>query len=141
MKGFACLVVVVASSLGLGACQLMGRVNSSVQGKAFEFNLQQDCPNDLTIHVGDVIFFSAPENITTGYQWTLVQPLQNFKVEENLLQKMTPVGIVGVGSVKSYRFTALKSGQDNIELIYARHWEAPTQSASKWQCRINVTEK
>lgn len=137
MKGLTSFAV-FACCLSLGACQLMSAASPAVQAKTFEFNLEKNCPDDLNVHVGDVIVFSAPENASTGYQWSLVKPLNNFKTEESYLQNHAPAGIVGVGGVKSYRFTAVKSGQADIQLAYSRAWENK-QPASQWQCRVTVS--
>lgn len=122
-------------SLGLAACQSS---TTNVPEKTHHYSLKQKCPTLLVMEVGESLEFNVPENPTTGYQWQLVQPLKLFKTEETYLQKESEEGAVGVGGDKTFRFTALKPGQELIELVYIRSWETNKQPDQQWQCRIRI---
>lgn len=135
MKGLLCLSVLLCG-LGLSACQSS---SPTVDGKTHEYTLKQKCPTLMDMNVGEVLQFNVPENPSTGYQWQLLQPLKNFKTEETYLQNDSEEGAVGVGGTKTFRFTALKPGQDYIELVHIRSWESSKQPNQQWQCRIRVS--
>jgi len=135
MKGLMCFGV-IAFSLGVSACQ---SPNAPLNNKTHEYTIKQKCPTLMDMKVGETLVFNVSENPSTGYQWQLLQPLKIFKSEENYLQDEAEEGAVGVGGTKMFRFTALKPGQDYIELVHVRSWESSKQPNQRWQCRIRVS--
>ena len=135
MKGFFA-VAVLFIWCALTACQ---STSPTVDGKTHQYTVKQSCPTLMEMNTGETLVFSAPENPSTGYQWKLVQPLKNFKIEETFLQNDVEEGTVGAGGTKVFRFTALKAGQDYIELIHVRPWESSQQPNQQWQCRIRIS--
>lgn len=122
-------------ALTLVGCQTMGAALNSNQ---YEYDLQRQCPSVLEMKVGETLHFKVDENITTGYQWQLLQPLKNLKVEESYItQKQHPM-IVGAGGEKIFRFTATQAGDDVIEMIHERGWQT-AHAEVQWQCKIHVS--
>lgn len=134
MKSMVLLVTMVLS-LGLTACQSS---STNALEQTHHYSLNQKCPTLLVMKVGEVLQFNVPENPTTGYQWTLLQPLKLFKTEETYQQKEAEEGMVGVGGEKTFRFVAQQPGQELIELVHVRSWETHKQPEQQWQCRIRV---
>ncbi|OTG67119.1 protease inhibitor I42 family protein [Acinetobacter silvestris] len=135
MKTFGSIVVILLG-MGLSACH---SPSSTGIAKTHIYTLKQKCPTLMEMKVGEILLFNAPENPSTGYQWQLAQPVQNFKTEETFLQKDAEDGAVGVGRIKTFKFTAQKPGQDLIELVYVRSWESAKQPEQLWQCRIRIS--
>lgn len=135
MKGFFA-VAVLFMGCALTACQ---STSPTVDGKTHQYTVKQSCPTLMEMNTGETLVFSVSENPSTGYQWKLVQPLKNFKIEETFLQNDVEEGTVGAGGTKVFRFTALKAGQDYIELIHVRPWESSQQPNQQWQCRIRIS--
>lgn len=128
-------VATVLLALGLSACQSS---STNVPEKTHHYTLKQKCPTLLVMDVGETLQFNVPENPTTGYQWQLLQPLKLFKAEETYQQQEAQQGMVGVGGEKTFRFVALKPGQELIELVQIRSWETNKQPEQQWQCRIRI---
>ncbi len=121
--------------VSLMGCQTMG---SASQKNVHEYDLSQQCPSVLEIKVGQSIQVKVDENVTTGYQWRLLQPVKNLKVEETYItQKHQPM-IVGAGGEKVFRFTATQQGDDVIQLIHVQGW-ASQYADVQWQCQIRVS--
>ncbi|WP_111859236.1 protease inhibitor I42 family protein [Acinetobacter sp. CFCC 10889] len=135
MKGF-CVVATLLTGMVLGGCQSS---SPTVDGKTHQYSLKQHCPTLMEMNVGEVVVFTAPENPSTGYQWKLLQPVKNFKIEETYLQNEAEEGSVGVGGTKVFRFTALQAGHEYIELVHVRSWESTKQPDQQWQCRIRIS--
>lgn len=135
MKALLCM------SILFGGIILIGCQSSTPQSErtVHHYTVNKKCPALMVMKVGETLEFNASENPTTGYQWSLVQPLTLFKVEEHYLPTEADEGMVGVGGEKSFRFTAEKPGQELIELHYVRSWETNKQSHQQWQCRIRVS--
>ena len=135
MKTIAYLAICMMG-IGLTACQ---STSPTIDGKTHEYSLKQKCPALLEMNVGEVLVFSTEENPTTGYQWKVLEPLSNFKVEETYLQNEVEEGVVGAGGIKTFRFVAEKPGQQLIKLAHMRPWEATEQPTQTWQCRIRIS--
>lgn len=135
MKGFFAITAFIMG-ITMSGCQ---STSPTVDGKTHQYTTKQHCPTLMEMNVGEVVVFSAPENPSTGYQWQLLQPLKNFKVEETFLQNDVEEAAVGVGGSKVFRFTALAAGNDFIELVHIRPWESSQQPDQQWQCRIRIS--
>lgn len=122
-------------SLLLSACQ---SPSSNTVKQTHYFQLNQKCPTLLNVKVGETIVFKASENLSTGYSWHIVNPLRLFSMEEGHLAKEVPEGFVGAPGEKTYRFTAIKPGQELIEVHYIRPWETDKHPAEQWQCRVQI---
>ena len=122
--------------LGLSACH-----NSSptVDGKTHVFTLKQKCPALLEMKVGQSLMFHAPENVSTGYEWQINQPLALFSIEQSKQSPKNDKQIVGQETEKIYQFNAQTAGEEEIELVYVRPWEKGAPPAEQWFCRVRVS--
>lgn len=103
-----------------------------------EFKLEDKCPEQLVLRVGDRLKFSAPENPTTGYQWQIQQPLAHTTSTSTYVADKAPAGMVGVGGTRHMEFIAQSAGQEQISLAYLRAWEKDVAPIKSWQCRLNI---
>lgn len=129
-------LALLMTGVSLMACQ--GPV-SKIQTQTHHYTVKQKCPALKDLKVGEVLVFTAAENPSTGYQWQLLQPLKMFNTEESYLAGESEEPVLGMGGEKSFRFTALKPGQELIELAYVRSWESQKQSEIHWQCRVRIS--
>ena len=103
-----------------------------------QYNLNQQCPTDLTIAVGETIRFVADDNPSTGYSWQLRAPLKHLEATSGYQANKTEgYLIVGAGGVRTFYFKGTSVGTDQIELAYSRSW-MPTQQPSNWSCKVTV---
>jgi inhibitor of cysteine peptidase len=85
-----------------------------------------DSGQEINIGVGQDFIIALGSNPTTGYSWQA-------SYDESMLElvggqstyepKETGDDVVGAGGIESFQFRALKAGQAEITLSYARPWE------------------
>lgn len=122
-------------ALGLSACTGM---NSSIDGQTFKFTAQQQCPALLEMDVGQTLELQLNENLSTGYQWSLVEPLKLFDVESIYhTAEASSSAQVGQGGQKIFYFQAIKAGQELLHVKHARAWEKT--AIQEWQCRVRIS--
>ena len=132
--------LVVLFSLGFLFVGCSG-MSSTVDGKTHIFTQKQKCPALLEMSVNHTLELTLNENPTTGYGWSLVQPLQLFKVEETYIsnaKKNNDAAVVGKGGSKVFKFTALQPGEELIDIKHARAWENDA-SIDEWTCRVRIS--
>jgi inhibitor of cysteine peptidase len=113
MKRVLVLVVVAVLTLGLVAgCGGIKTYNDEGQ--------------TIDIGVGKEFIIALGSNPSTGYSWQasydetmleLVGGEPSYQAEE------TDEPVVGAGGIESFQFRALKAGETQITLTYARPWE------------------
>lgn len=104
---------------------------------------RQDSGKEITLNKGTSAVISLAENPTTGYSWEffIVPNVQNVigDIKEEYKQERTENGMVGVGGIKTYRFTAKHGGNVTIKGYYFRPWEDKnSHSADKVTYLITV---
>ena len=100
------------------------------QAAEFKYTQQDLKSGELFLidcEIGDKIIFTLRSNPTTGYQWLVPQvKFNDFEVYEfksGLFQKdQTNDDRVGVGGTIEFTFTAIKSGENILQLVEARPW-------------------
>ncbi|SDB99124.1 protease inhibitor I42 family protein [Acinetobacter boissieri] len=128
---------VVCVALAVVACH---GTSPTVDGKTHVFTLKQKCPALLQMKVGQSLMFHAPENISTGYKWQIVQPLRYFSVDQSEQKtKSEQPEMLGQPTEKIFQFSALQAGEEEISLRYVRPWEANDPNAERWACRIRIS--
>ena len=78
------------------------------------------------LKVGETRELELSGNPTTGYSWSLAEPLQSdspVKVEIEYEGAEAPRGLVGRGGVFKVRYTGVTPGTTTVKLAYARPWE------------------
>lgn len=127
----------LCAALALSGCSSM---SSTVDGKTHIFTAQQACPALLEMDRGQTLEVILDENPSTGYIWTLSKAPELFKAEELFkldAQPKSDTPIVGAGGKKTYRFTALKAGEEVLHIQHVRPWEKT--AVNEWKCRVRVS--
>ncbi|ALH94513.1 protease inhibitor I42 family protein [Acinetobacter equi] len=132
--------LIVLLSLG---CLFVGcsGMSSTVDGKTYIFTQQQKCPILLEMDVNQTVELTLKENPSTGYGWSLEDPLKLFKVEETYIsdaKKTNDSAMLGQGGNKIFKFRAIQPGEEVIKIRHARAWENET-SIDEWVCRIRIS--
>ncbi|CDW87185.1 UNKNOWN [Stylonychia lemnae] len=95
-----------------------------------DFTKYQDQAMQVQAKIGDDIHVKVPANPTTGYSWMVASNLQSFTgintVSNNYVspQQSNGVAAQGKGGVNVMRFGITSTGDKQIELVYAKSWEA-----------------
>lgn len=127
---------VVCISFVLTACH---GTNPAIDLITHVFTLKQKCPTLLEMKVGQRLMFHAPENMSTGYQWEVVQPLHYFSVDQSEQKtKSDQPKMLGQPTEKIFQFSALQAGEEEISLSYVRPWERKDPTVEHWVCRVRI---
>lgn len=137
MSGIKVSVVsLLTAGLVLTGCTTISKPVNAPQPHTYGLN--QQCPTDLTIAVGETIKFVADDNPSTGYSWQLRAPLNHLVATTSYMSNKTEGYLmVGVGGVRTFYFKATSVGTDHIQMAYSRSW-APQESAVQWACKVTV---
>lgn len=128
----------------MGSVMILTGCQTSLLGQKkpqtdFVYTNQQKCENPVQLKVGQTLRFNAAENVTTGYYWALTSFDDTLlKVEQSYVSDYAKPNMVGVGGIKSFIFTALKSGQTEIELYHGRG--GSRYDSVSWQCKIQISD-
>jgi len=124
------LAASIASLLLAGGCQAA----AGLSDQPGEVVGQRD--GETRLRLGQTLIIALPSNASTGYQWTVsgadggvLVPSTPFG--ERVTEPHAP-GMVGVGGVSRWRFTATRSGVATLRFDYRRPWEGdmpPAQTA------------
>lgn len=132
LKMMASLCTVVAMT----GCANMAQNTAVPVGQAYTLN--QQCPAELHLAVGETLRFTADDNPSTGYAWKLRAPLEILEATSVYKANKTEgYLVVGAGGVRQFSFTAKNVGTETIHLVYTRSWEL-TQVATEWRCKVTV---
>ncbi|WP_434777209.1 protease inhibitor I42 family protein [Neisseria sp. Ec49-e6-T10] len=136
MKSTAVLSITI-SFLVLAACSSMANTHTIRTIK------QTDSCTHLTLKLGEQVAFELPSNPTTGYSWQITQlpadilaPLDTGKYTAN--QAQAEQKRVGSGGKTTWRYQAIKQGQDTLKMTYLRPWEKDASPAEHFECAITV---
>jgi len=116
------------SLLLLGAC-------ASTPPSSVSIHEDRQCP--LALHTGQTLILSLPSNPATGYRW------QMRETAGELLRSLGPEvyresELIGGNGLSTWRFEVRSPGQGRLLLAYQRPWEADTEPAGLFDCRIEV---
>ena len=96
-----------------------------------------------TVKVGQTFGVSLASNPTTGYGWTISETLDEKVLapsDGNYLSVGDPnKPMMGQGGRTYWKFTALKAGQTELKMVYARPWES-VQPAQTFTLKVMVNE-
>ncbi len=96
--------------------------------------------NQLQVSVGSTFYLNLPSNPTTGYSWTLTGRDESMirTIGSAYLQDQWsgPAAVAGRGGQQYWRFQALKEGNTELQLWYARPWESV--QPEKFTLKISV---
>jgi inhibitor of cysteine peptidase len=102
------------------------RNTNSVGPSSVQIRVNEDFNKPLEITEGDTFSIVLNANPTTGYQWTLKEPLDATRVKlvhSQYQATVTPIHVVGSGGKETWTFKALHKGNATITLQYHRPWE------------------
>lgn len=96
----------------------------------------------FTVKVGDTITVVIAGNITTGYSWATALSDQDSAL---LRQQGDPVyadgsngKLAGAGGTFTFTFKAVKAGQADLKLSYARPWENGVAPERTYQVQVTI---
>ena len=96
----------------------------------------------VTVKAGDTVQVKLRSNRTTGYSWTELKDKTDAKVLKSdggsYEVNAHPEGMVGVGGVETFTFTAVAPGRTEIALGYARPWEKDKEPAQSFKATVVV---
>lgn len=102
------------------------------------YTLDNKCPTELVVGVGETITVILADNPSTGYSWKLRGALQHFDATSSYAAHKTEgYLVVGAGGERNFHFKANSVGTDNINLVYTRSW-TPDQIGAQWTCQVTV---
>ncbi len=116
---FICLVFFMA----LAACALPGPKDTKLTEK--------DAGATIYVKQGDTVEIALEGNPTTGYTWEQAPGASSLLVQQGEPEFQASSSALGSGGVMTLRFTAVKAGTADVNLIYHRTFEAnvpPLQS-------------
>jgi inhibitor of cysteine peptidase len=101
---------------------------------------EEDNGRAITIAVGECFDVRLKSNVTTGYEWQLVEMdtsiLEN--TDKEYVQDIAPPGMAGVGGTEIWDFTGRAPGRTDLRLEYRRPWE-PVEKKPEDTFEIEVT--
>jgi len=102
----------------------------------------KDNDTSVTVKAGDTVQVKLRSNRTTGYSWAEIKDKTDAKVLKsdggNYEVNPHPEGMVGVGGVETFTFTAVAPGKTEIALGYARPWEKDKEPAQAFKVTVVV---
>ena len=102
----------------------------------------KDNGKTFTLKKGDTIRVKLKSNRTTGYSWAEIKDKTDAKVLKSAGGEYAtdahPEGMVGVGGVETWTFTAVAPGRTEIALGYARPWEKDKEPAETFKAVVVV---
>jgi predicted secreted protein len=128
-------LVLSTAALMLTGCVSTAKPTELPKG-TYSFNVDQGCPENLQLKVGESITVQVYDNVTTGYTWSVVGA-EKFDVKSAYISRLpTDPIIVGGGADKTFIFTAKAQGVDTIALHHGRGWEG--QTPAQWSCKVSI---
>ena len=121
--------------------KIVAEAAAAPAGKTVQLEAK-DSGGTYTLNVGDTIRVSLRSNRTTGYSWAENKEKTDAKVLKSdggsYETNPHPEGMVGVGGVETWTFTALAPGKTEIVLGYARPWEKGKEPAQTFKTTVVV---
>jgi inhibitor of cysteine peptidase len=97
-----------------------------------------DTDRVIEVSPGDVIVISLPENVTTGYRWT-VGLLDEKAVDlEESRSTMRERGDVGRGNSRTFLFRAKAPGVTPVQFLLRRSWEPKEAAIDQFTMTIQI---
>lgn len=126
----------IAATCLLNACVSVPKT-AVVEQTTYRFSLDEPCPSDLNLTVGQTISMKVYDNVSTGYTWKIGE-LQHMNVSKATAAKpFVKEGLVGAGEDVTYIFRAESVGQDTIQMYHSRSWEPATPA--RWSCKVKIS--
>lgn len=104
----------------------------------------KDNGKPVQLAVGALLNIDLASNATTGFQWTVVEPLPpclELIANRYVAPAKTPDAagdLVGVPGRQVFEFKAVRSGGGKLQLEYRRSWEKGVAAAQVFQVTVRV---
>ncbi len=119
--------LVVASSLAVSAC-----------GGGTEIPVGRSASGTtITAATGDVLVLTLPENLTTGYNWSMTLSEGLSLDGEAYVQGEDAGDLVGAGGTHEWHIKVTATGKQTIDGVYRQEWD-PTQSPEYFILTVDV---
>jgi len=93
---------------------------------------------NIEVKQGKAFVIALEANPTTGYMWSLAQPLDEKAVKLVKEKYTSQSNLVGAGGVDRWEFKALTKGQTKIVLKYSRAWEKKIPPLQLYTYKIKI---
>jgi inhibitor of cysteine peptidase len=91
----------------------------------------------VTLHVGEAIAVTLPENASTGYVWA-VDSIDPALVALRGSQASYPTGAIGAGGQVTWTFVATAPGMTMVALKRWRQWEGDASVVQRFEFRLTI---
>jgi inhibitor of cysteine peptidase len=99
---------------------------------------QVDKGKSITVHPGDEIVITLPENPTTGYRWAIDQTNESILAPQAPTFTPTPRASIGAGGARTFLFRAKQSGTVHLQLKLFRAWLGDSSIIDRFNATIQV---
>lgn len=100
---------------------------------------ERDC-KPLKLHQGQELVLMLPSNPTTGFRWEIHNPAASVlhSLGPEVYSNPEDAGVVGSAGESTWRFRVSGSGEDHLQLVYRRPWEADVAPERTFDCAIDA---
>ena len=103
---------------------------------------EDDDGSQVTLKQGQRLVVTLESNPSTGYSWELVEKqnsiLEQIGEVEYIAPEPTDPPMVGVPGWEVFRFEAVSTGQETLELVYRRPWETDVEPIKTFSIEVTV---
>jgi inhibitor of cysteine peptidase len=92
-----------------------------------------------SLNVSKTVTLKLPENGTTGYLWNLTVTSGLNVTSDTFVPAVTAKDVVGAGGVRIWEITAMQTGEQKVQGISKRPWEATAGNETMFTMTINVS--
>ena len=103
-----------------------------------------DTGSEIACKPGDVIRLSLEANPTTGYDWEVIEPVDDSVIqvgEREFDSSGKDQELVGVGGVDLWRIRCARQGRARLDLVYRRHWEKDEEPLNEFLMEVVVQSR
>ncbi len=100
---------------------------------------ENDIMMSYNLEIGESNYIVVPANASTGYTWSLAKPSQYCDVVISPIDRPSKEIVVGAPEQVKITFTALKEGEEKLQLVYSRPWEKDTPPTRSVEVSVKVS--
>lgn len=98
---------------------------------------ERDHDRTVTVHVGQPVTVSLPENASTGYRWAPADSDPRFVTVQAGAPRY-PSGAVGSGGRTEWVLTPIAPGETSVALKLWRSWEGDASVAERFRVGLRI---
>jgi inhibitor of cysteine peptidase len=99
---------------------------------------QTDKGKSITVHPGDEIVITLPENPSTGYSWATDKIDESMLTSQTSTTSSTPGAAIGTGGARTFSFRARQSGTVHLQLKLFRAWQGDSSIIDRFDATIQI---